>query len=186
MILPASSRVGLSRAPRLLRPVLLVRAIWTSAVADEESVRFNLRLLWTLTALFGVPDLLQGLGMALHAPAIAIRAYGLYVCALAVLELGGALLLAARHALGRTFIMSAATGFYLEAALGLAGLERGLLAAAVFAVCVPAEAWVLWFLRHPRVRDYVRTHLRQGVSLQTHRGAPEQEASVPRSAGGGI
>jgi UDP-N-acetylglucosamine:LPS N-acetylglucosamine transferase len=172
MILPASARAELSGAPRLLWAVLLIRAIWTSAVADEEAVRFNLRLLWILTALFSVPDLVQGLGMVLHAPASGTGAYGLYVCALAALELGGALLLAARHVLGRTLIMVAAAGFYLEAALGLAGLERGLLATAVFVACAPAEAWVLWFLRHQRVRDYACTHLRSGVSLRGWRRAP--------------
>jgi hypothetical protein len=46
----------------------------------------------------------------------------------------------------------AAAGFYLEMALGLAGYERSVLAAASFVVCVPAEAWDLWFLSHPRVR----------------------------------
>jgi hypothetical protein len=25
----------------------------------------------------------------------------------------------------------------------------------LFAVCVPAEAWVLWFLSHPRVRAHL-------------------------------
>ncbi len=45
--------------------------------------------------------------------------------------------------------MAGAAGFYLEAVLGLAVFECGVLAAAVF-----AEAWVLWFLSHHRVRDY--------------------------------
>jgi hypothetical protein len=36
-----------------------VRDIWVSAVADETAVRFNLRLLATLTALFSLPDLVQ-------------------------------------------------------------------------------------------------------------------------------
>jgi hypothetical protein len=158
MILPASVRAQLSGASRLLWPVLVVRSIWTGAVADEAAVRFNLRLLWTLTALFSLPDLAQGVAMATQAPSIGARDYSLYVVLLATFELGGAVLLATRRVLGRTFIMTAAAGFYLEAALGLAGFERGLLAAAVFAVCTPAEAWVLWFLSHPRVRHYIDTH----------------------------
>jgi hypothetical protein len=50
------------------------------------------------------------------------------------------LFLARRAPAGRRLIMAAAAGFYLEMALGLADYERSVLAAAIFAVCVPAEA----------------------------------------------
>lgn len=160
MIVPAATRDRLSSTPRPLWPLLLVRDIWVSAVVDEEAVRFNLRLLWTLTAVFSLPDLAQGLLLGLHAPPGGARLYGLYVLVLGALELGGATLLAARRALGRRLIMAAAAGFYVEAVLGLAHFERTLLAAAVFAACIPAEAWVLWFLTHPHVRAYVAAHYR--------------------------
>jgi hypothetical protein len=138
-----------------LWPLLLVRNIWVSAVADETAVRFNLRLLATLTALFSVPDLAQGLGVLAHTTTAGAQAYGAYVAVLGTLELAGAVLLARRCALGRRLIMAAAAGFYLEMALGLAGYERSVLAVVLFAVCVPAEAWVLWFLSHPRVRAHI-------------------------------
>ncbi len=154
MIVPSATRARLADAPRPLWPFLLARDIWTSAVAGDEAVCFNLRLLWILTAVFSLPDLGQGL-LLLHAAHGASRLYCLYVIGLALLELGGAILLGAHRALGRRLIMLAAAGFYLEAVLGLAGFERSLLSFAVFAACVPAEAWVLWFLMHPRVRAYV-------------------------------
>jgi hypothetical protein len=67
-------------------------------------------------------------------------------------------LLARRSAAGRRLVMLTAAGFYLEGALGLAGFEHGLLAAAVFAVCAPANAWVIWFLSHGHVRAYIEQH----------------------------
>ena len=135
-----------------LWPLVRARAIWVSAVADEAAVHFNLRLLATLTALFSLPDLGQGLAVLAHATTAGAHAYGAYVATLGGLELVGAVLLARRSPTGRRLIMAAAAGFYLEMALGLASYERSVLAAAIFAVCVPAEAWVLWFLAHPRVR----------------------------------
>ena len=135
-----------------LWPLVRARAIWVSAVADEAAVRFNLRLLATLTALFSLPDLGQGLAVLTHATTAGAYAYGAYVAVLGSLELVGAVLLARRSLTGRRLLLAAAAGFYLEMALGLAGYERSVLAAAIFAVCVPAEAWVLWFLSHPRVR----------------------------------
>jgi hypothetical protein len=146
--------VGLHRRRGVLWLLVLVREIWMSAVTDEAAVRVNLRLLATLTALFSLPDLWQGLGVLRHATAGA-HAYGAYVAALGGLELVGAVLLARRSALGRRLIMAAAAGFYVEMALGLAGYERSVPAVVLFAVCVPAEAWVLWFLSHPRVRAHL-------------------------------
>jgi hypothetical protein len=131
------------------------RAIWVSAVADEAAVHVNLRLLATLTALFSLPDLGQGLVVLAHAATAGAHAYGAYVAALGTMELVGAVLLARRSALGRRLIMAAAAGFYVEMALGLAGYERSVPAVVLFAVCVPAEAWVLWFLSHPRVRAHL-------------------------------
>ena len=148
-------RVGPHRRCGALWPLCLVQTIWVSAVADETAVRVNLRLLTTLTALFRVPELAQGLGLLAHTTTAGAQAYGAYVAVLGTLELGGAVLLARRCALGRRLIMAAAAGFYLEMALGLAGYERSVLAVVLFAVCVPAEAWVLWFLAHPRVRAHI-------------------------------
>ena len=147
--------VGLHSRRGARWPLLLVRDIWMSAVADETAVRVNLRLLATLTALFSLPDLVQGLGVLAHATTAGAHAYGAYVVALGTAELAGAGLLARRCALGRRLIMAAAAGFYLEMALGLAAYERSVLAVVLFAVCVPAEAWVLWFLSHPRVRAHI-------------------------------
>jgi hypothetical protein len=147
--------VGLHSRRGALWPLLLVQDMWMSAVADETAVRFNLRLLTTLTALFSLPDLAQGLGLLAHTTTAGAQAYGAYVAVLGTLELGGAVLLARRCALGRRLIMAAAAGFYLEMTLGLAGYERSVLAVVLFAVCVPAEAWVLWFLSHPCVRAHL-------------------------------
>jgi len=132
-------------------PLLVAWHIWTSAVVDEAAIRFNLRLLATLTAVFSLPDLAQGFLTFSHSSGGA-RVYGAYVLALGLLEVAGALLLARHVSTGRRLIVAAAAGFYLEDALGLAGYERTLLAAGVFAVCAPAEAWVLWFLCDPDVR----------------------------------
>jgi hypothetical protein len=153
-----TSPVQLRGLRRALWPVVRVRQIWTSAVADEDAVRFNLRLLIILTAIFSLPDLAQGLWILLVAPAVGARGFGAYIAALGALELGGAVLLARRSAAGRRLVMLAAAGFYLEAALGLAGFERSLLAAAVFAACAPANAWVIWFLSHGHVRAYIEQH----------------------------
>jgi hypothetical protein len=148
-----------ARHPRTW-PVVLVRDRWASAVADDLSVRFNLRLLAALTALLSTPDLFYGLtGVFRHSgPA---RLYAGYVLTLGLLELSGGLLLllggrGPRRRLGARAILVAAVGFYLEAALGIAVFEPGLLSLAVFAVCVPAEAWVIWFLVHPRTRSVMR------------------------------
>lgn len=147
-----TQRTGTRRA---LWPFVLARQIWTSAVVDDGAVRFNLRLLAALTAVFSAPDVVQGLLTLLHAPSGGGRLYGAYVLILAALELAGAGLLALRRRAGRWCILAAAAGFYVEAVLGLAGFERGLLATAVFVACAPAEAWVIWFLSHPRVRSYL-------------------------------
>lgn len=138
------------------RPLRWAYRIWVSAVSDERSVRFNLRLLAILTGVFSVPDLVQGLLVSMHTSGSGARIYGLYVLMLGLLELTGAVLLVRRSRGGRILIAAAAVGFYLEAALGLAAFERSLVAALVFAVCAPAEAWVLWFLAHPRVRAHVQ------------------------------
>lgn len=144
------------RGPRrLLWPLYVVCRIWTSAVIDEAAIRFNLYLLATLTAVFSVPDLVQGaVGIAQGAPE-GSRLYAAYVLALGLCEVCGALLLARRSAGGRVLILIAACGFYVEAALGLSGYERSVLALAIFSVSAPAEAWVIWFLSHPRVRAQV-------------------------------
>ncbi len=144
-------------ARRALWPLLAAGRIWTHAVADEQAIRFNLRLLAALTAVFSLPDLAQGALALAHAPAVAARAFGAYMLALALLELAGAALLAWRVPVGRRLIVAAALGFYPEAALGLAGFDRAPLAIAIFAACAPAEAWVIWFLCHPRVRGYLAT-----------------------------
>ena len=146
-----------TRASRLQWPFEVVRQIWTSAVADEDAIRFNLRLLATLTALFSLPDVVQGVVDVAGTVSIGLRFYGSYVLALAAVEMAGAALLACRRRAGRWFILAAACGFYLEAGLGLAHFEKGLLAATVFAVCVPAEAWVIWFMTHPYVKAYLRS-----------------------------
>lgn len=142
---------------RVLRPLALVRRIWTHAVADDGTVRFNVRLLTALTAVFSLPGIAQGIVTMARAPTGLVRGYGAYILALGLLELAGALLLTRHAPGGRRLIMVAAAGFYVEAALGLAGLERDLLAVVIVGVCAPAEAWVLWFLCHPRVRAYVAT-----------------------------
>ena len=172
MSVPSTTRARRAEAPPPLWPFLLARDVWTSAVVDDEAVRANLRLLWILTALLSLPDLGQGL-LLLHAAHGTSRLYALYVSGLALLELGGAVLVGARRTLGRQLILLAAAGFYLEAALGLAGCERSLLSLAMFAACVPADAWVLWFLLHPRVRAYVATHVRADAPEHTclHRDA---------------
>ncbi len=144
-------------ARRALWPLFATRRLWTHAVADERSIRFNVRLLTVLTAVFSLPGIAQGVLAVAHAPTGVARGYGAYILALGLAELAGALLLARRVPMGRHLIVAAALGFYPEAALGLAGLERAPLAIAVFAVCAPAEAWVLWFLCHPRVRGYLVT-----------------------------
>lgn len=108
-----------------------------------------------LTALFSLPDLGQGLAFLSGAPDIGERCYGAYVVMLGVLELVGAVLLARRSPVGRRLIIVAAVGFYPEAALGLGIYERGLIAVVLFVAGVPANAWVLWFLRHRRVRAHV-------------------------------
>jgi hypothetical protein len=140
---------------QVLWPLLWAHHVWTSAVVDDGAVRFNLRLLATLTAVFSAPDVVQGLGSVAHASSAGARYYGAYVLALATLELLGAGLLALRRRAGRWCIFVAAAGFFVEAALGLSGFERGVLAAAFFVACVPAEVWVIWFLSHPRVRAYL-------------------------------
>src|ERR671937_2584439 len=99
-----------------LWPLERARAIWVSAVADEVAVRFNLRLLATLTALFSLPDLGQGLAVLAHATTAGAHAYGAYVAALGSLELVGAVLLARRSPTGRRLIMAAAAGFSLQMA----------------------------------------------------------------------
>jgi hypothetical protein len=113
------------------------RAIWVSAVADEAAVHVNLRLLATLTALFSLPDLGQGLAVLAHAATAGAHAYGAYVAALGTMELVGAVLLARRSALGRRLIMAAAAGFYVEMALGLAGYERSVRAGGSLGPLVP-------------------------------------------------
>ncbi len=144
-------------ARRALWPLVAARRMWTHAVTDEQSIRVNVRLLTVLTAVFSLPGIVQGILAVAHAPTDVARGYGAYVLALGLLDLAGALLLARRVPTGRRLIVAAALGFYPEAALGLAGLERAPLAIAVFVACAPAEAWVLWFLCHPRVRDYLAT-----------------------------
>lgn len=151
---PAPARSRLVRC--VLWPLRLVHHIWTSAVVDERAVRFNLRLLTALTALFSLPDIAQGSITAAQASWPGARAYGVYVLVLGLLELAGALLLARRLGTGCWLIGIAAVGFYGEVILGLSGFERGLLALLIFAACIPAEAWVLWFLTHARVRAHVR------------------------------
>ncbi len=138
-----------------LWPFVLIWRIWTSAVADDRAVRFNLRLLAALTAVCSAPDIVQGLFALLHAASAGGRLYAVYVLVLALFELAGAALLACRRRAGRWCILGAAAGFYVEAVLGLAGFERGLIAIAIFAACAPAEAWVIWFLSHPRVRCHL-------------------------------
>ncbi len=140
-----------------LWPLAAARRMWTHAVVDEQSIRFNLRLLTVLTAVFSLPGIAQGALAVAHAPTGVARGYGAYILALGLLEFAGALLLARRVPAGRRLIVAAAAGFYPEAALGLAGLERGPLALAIFIMCAPAEAWVLWFLCHPRVRAHIAT-----------------------------
>lgn len=140
----------------VLWPLLLARHVWTGAVADDAAIRFNMHLLTVLTAVFSLPSLAQGLLLWAHATG-GSGFYGAYVAGLAGLELSGAMALAGRHPAGRWPIMAAAGGFYLEAALGLAVFERGVFAVAVFIICAPAEAWVLWFLSHHRVRAYLDT-----------------------------
>ena len=142
-------------ARRALWPLVATRGMWTHAVADERSICFNVRLLTVLTAAFSLPGIAQGVLAVARAPTGVARGYGAYVLTLGLLELAGALLLARHAPGGRLLIVGAAAGFYPEAALGLAGAERGPLAIALFVVCAPAEAWVLWFLCHPRVRDYL-------------------------------
>ncbi len=144
-------------ARRALWPLVAAGRMWTHAVADERSIRFNVRLLTVLTAVFSVPDLAQGALALAHAPSVAARAFGAYMLTLALLEVAGATLLARRVPAGRHLIMIAAAGFYPEAALGLAGFDRAPLVVAIFVACAPAEAWVLWFLCHPRVRAYLAT-----------------------------
>lgn len=141
----------------LLWPFLLARGMWMSAVVDERAIRFNLRLLAALTAVFSLPDSAQGVLTLRDHLAGGDHYYGVYVLLLGVVELSGALLLARRPtmAAGRLLILAAAAGFYPEVILGLGFFERGLLPAAIFAVCIPAEAWVLWFLLHPRTRAHV-------------------------------
>jgi hypothetical protein len=141
----------------VLWPLVTARRMWTHAVADERSIRFNVRLLTVLTAVFSLPGITQGVLVVAHAPTGVARGYGAYILSLGLFELSGSLLLARRVPAGRYLIVAAALGFYPEAVLGLAGLERAPLAVAVFMVCAPAEAWVLWFLRHSRVRGYLVT-----------------------------
>ena len=142
-------------------PAILVRDRWTSAVSSDASVRFNLRLLAVLTALLSSPDLLYGVtGVSRHSgPA---RLYAGFVLALGLFELSGGLFLllgpwAVERRLGRVLILVAAIAFYLEAAFGIGVFEPGLLSLVIFAVCVPAEAWVIWFLVHPRTRSVMRS-----------------------------
>jgi len=144
-------------ARRALWPLVVARRMWTHAVANERSIRFIVRLLTVLTAVFSLPGIAQGALAVAHAPTGVACGYGAYTLALGLLELAGALLLARHAPDGRRLIVAAALGFYPEAALGLAGLERAPLAVAVFVACAPAEAWVLWFLCHPRVRGYLAT-----------------------------
>ena len=141
---------------QVLWPLRWAHHAWTSAVVDDGAVRFNLRLLATLTAVFSAPDIVQGLSSVTHASSTGARFYGAYVLTLAALELLGAGLLALRRRAGRWCILAAAGGFFIEAAMGLSGFERGLLAAAFFVACMPAEVWVIWFLSHPRVRSYLQ------------------------------
>lgn len=140
---------------RLPWPLSIVARIWGNAVVDEHAVRFNLRLLTVLTAVFGLPDLVQGLMTAAGATSAGMRFFGAYVLTLGLLELGGAALLASRRDSGRRLIVAAAAGFYLEAVMGLAGFERGPIAMGLFALGAPADAWVIWFLSHARVRAYL-------------------------------
>ena len=133
---------------------LMIGRIWTSAVADQRAVRFNLRLLITLTALFSVPEIVQGLTQYGHSTGGG-RWFGGYVALLGAAELIGALALACHRPIGCWLIVGAAAGFYLEAALGLAGLNRTVMTAVIYAGCVPAEAWVIWFLTHERVQEHL-------------------------------
>jgi len=144
-------------ARRALWPLTTTRKMWTHAVADERSIRFNVWLLTVLTAVFSLPGIARGVLAVAYAPTSVARGYDVYILALSLLELAGALLLARRVPTGRWLIVAAALGFYPEAALGLTGLARSPLTIAVFVACAPAEAWVLWFLCHPRVRDYLAT-----------------------------
>ncbi len=156
-------------ARRALWPLVAAGRMWTHAVADERSIRFNVRLLTVLTAVFSVPDLAQGALALAHAPSVAARAFGAYMLTLALLEVAGATLLARRVPAGRHLIVAAALGFYPQAALGLAGFDRAPLAVAIFVACAPAEAWVLWFLCHPRVRTYLATwRTDRGVMTTDH------------------
>jgi hypothetical protein len=88
-------------------PLRLIVTTWTSAVAGEAAVRFNLRLLTVLTAVFSVPDIAQGALTVAGAASSGGRLYGAYVLALGLLELGGALLLAVRRPRGRLLILAA-------------------------------------------------------------------------------
>ena len=146
--------------PLPVRGLLLARGIWLGAVADTASIRFNLRLLTVLTALFSLPEIAQGLTQASQGSP-AGRAFGGYVLLLGSLELLGAGLLALRRPAGCRLIGAAACGFYPEAVLGVASFERAPLAVAIYVVCVPAEAWVLWFVTHRRVHAYMRAQWRR-------------------------
>jgi len=133
---------------------LMIGRIWTNAVADQRAVRFNLRLLITLTVLCSVPEIVHGLALYGQSTAGGRWFWG-YVALLGGVELVGALALASRRVVGGWLIVGAAVGFYLEAALGLAGFDRTVVTAVIYAVCIPAEAWVIWFLTHKRVQEHL-------------------------------
>jgi enterochelin esterase-like enzyme len=165
-------------------PFCLARRIWLHAVADDGAVRFNLRLLAILTALFSLPDLGQGFVLLSDASGDGPSYYGAYVAVLGLLELSGALLLAWRSPLGRRLIIVAAAGFYPEAALGLGFYERSLTTAVLFAAGVPANAWVLWFLTHRRVRAHVATWRQREARYAGQDGTALRARRPARDPGG--
>ena len=136
-------------------PAVFARDRWMSAVLNDAAVHFNFTFVGIATAVLSSIDLIFG---SLNAVGPGERRYyGLFVVGLGLMELIGGLLLIRRSRVGRLLVVLACCGFFVEAGLALARFDQSFFSLVVFAVCTPAELWVIWFLCHPRARALFST-----------------------------